>query len=295
MTYDQFIVKVKEQVVKGVADSVTVTVHTAVKNNGIMRKGLTFTEHGSKIAPTIYLEEYYQRFQKGLSEEQAAGEILTLYAKVRFGQPFQADSLSKYEEVREKVVYRLVNRKANAALLDHIPYQEYLDLAVIFYVLVEVNDYGMAAMSIRKEHLELWGVSEEEIFRQAHHNTHRILPEELQTMQSVLLDITGEGKEEKPEDMLYVLSNRLRSHGAAAILYDGCLEKIADRLASSYYVLPSSIHEVIITPDRHLFSYRELSKMVKEINETQVEPEEVLSDHAYYYDKKKKRLTCFHA
>ena len=58
-------------------------------------------------------------------------------------------------------------------------------------------------------------------------------------------------------------------------------------------MLPSSIHEVIITPDRHQFSYEELSAMVKEINETQVEAEEVLSDHAYYYDRTRGELTYF--
>ena len=295
MTYDQFVLRVKERVVKGVDDAVTVTIHTAVKNNGTMRKGLTLTEHGINIAPTIFLEEYYQRFQKGLSEEQAAGEILKLYAQVRYGHSIKTEGLGEYDEIRDKIVYRLVNREANADLLRDIPYREYLDLAVIFYVMVEFNDYGTAAMLIRKEHLEIWEVSEEEVFRRAHHNTHRILPEELRTMQAVLLDITedGEDEEERPEEILYVLSNRLRSHGAAAILYEGSLEKIADRLSCSYYVLPSSIHEVIITPDRHLFSYRELSEMVKEINETQVEPEEVLADHAYYYDRSRKKLIYF--
>ena len=94
-------------------------------------------------------------------------------------------------------------------------------------------------------------------------------------------------------DVMYVLTNRLRSHGAAAVLYEGCLEKIAAELACNYYVLPSSIHEVILTPDRHGFSYEELSSMVKEINESQVREEEVLSDHAYYYDRNRKELTYF--
>ena len=114
---------------------------------------------------------------------------------------------------------------------------------------------------------------------------------------SVSPESESSSSEEEPEevasDVMYVLTNRLRSHGAAAVLYEGCLEKIAAELACNYYVLPSSIHEVILTPDRHGFSYEELSSMVKEINESQVREEEVLSDHAYYYDRNRKELTYF--
>lgn len=294
MTYDQFVARIKERVIKEVTDSVTVTVHTAVKNNGTIRKGLTLTEHGINIAPTIFLEEYYQRFQRGMPEEQAAAEILKLYAGVRFDRSWRADRLRRYEDVRDRIVYRLVNREANASLLKEVPYREYLDLAVIFYVMVEVDEYGTAAMMIRKKNQELWKVSEEELYRQAHKNTRRILPEEFCSMQAVLMDAAGEeGEGNASGDMMYVLSNRLKSHGAAVLLYENCLEEVADRLSCSYYVLPSSIHEVIITPDRHIFSFRELSEMVQEINETQVEPEEVLADHAYYYDRSKKKLTWF--
>ena len=89
---------------------------------------------------------------------------------------------------------------------------------------------------------------------------------------------------------MYVLSNNQRNYGAVSILYEGLLKDIGERLQEDYYVLPSSVHEVIIVPESNSPGQEELEHMIVEINETQVEPEEVLSDRAYYYSRKEARL-----
>ena len=97
-----------------------------------------------------------------------------------------------------------------------------------------------------------------------------------------------EGEEE--EESLYVLSNKLRSFGAASMLYEGILEKVGQKLGENYYILPSSIHEVIVVPESKSPVKQDLEEMVREINETQVEEEEVLSDRVYYFSRKENRL-----
>lgn len=166
---------------------------------------------------------------------------------------------------------------------------EYLDLAVVFYVLLEINHYGMASMMIRNEHLRMWNTTKEEIYRYARRNTEILLPDEFQTMRAVIEELTGR-KETGGKDIMYILSNENRSFGAAAILYEGRLKKIGERLGENFYVLPSSVHEMIIIAESEAPSKEELSEMVAEINRTQVEAEEVLSDHAYYYDRKQEKL-----
>ena len=89
---------------------------------------------------------------------------------------------------------------------------------------------------------------------------------------------------------MYVFSNRTRSFGASAILYDGRLAKIAERLKENYYVLPSSVHETIIVAESDAPAKDDLDAIIREINETQVDPEEVLSNQAYYYDRKEGKL-----
>lgn len=294
MTYYQFVQAVEGRIKEAVKESVAVRIHTAEKNNGTIRRGLTLTEQDINISPTIYLEEYYRQFQNGGSLEHITSDILRLYNEVRFQKSWGEEKLYDYSQVKEKVIYRLVNYKSNEKMLRNVPYIVYLDLAIVFCVLLEVTKYGTATMAIRNDHLDLWGVEKEELYRQASENTSKFLPDDFSSMSAVIEELTEESEahisfEDKEEEM-YVLSNRIHSYGAAAILYSGRMEGIGMYLKSNYYVLPSSVHEVIVVPEKAAVEKEDLSAMVAEINRTQVEAEEVLSDHAYYYDRKKGRL-----
>ena len=78
-------------------------------------------------------------------------------------------------------------------------------------------------------------------------------------------------------------------NGAAAILNDTARQEIAEKLGD-FYVLPSSIHEVMIVPKSTGRSLEELELMVRSVNSSEVEPDEVLSDHVYEYDAKEHEL-----
>lgn len=297
MTYYQFVQAVEDRMKEAVKDNVAVCIHTAEKNNGTIRRGITLTERNINISPTIYLEEYYRQFQNGISLEYITSDILRLYHEVRFQKSWGEEKISDYSEIKDKLIYRLVNRKANTEMLKNVPYIAYLDLAIVFCVLLEVNKYGTATMPVRNEHLDMWEISKKKLYRRARENTSRLLPDEFSSMSAVIEEIScgvfgesGAKDTECLEDDMYVLSNRLRSYGAAAILYEGRLKAIGMYLKSNYYVLPSSVHEVIVVPEGAAPGKEELSDLVAEINQTQVEAEEVLSDRAYYYDREKDRL-----
>ena len=289
MTYDQFVQAVERKVNEGTDDDTAVCIHTAVKNNGRERKGIRLTKRGVNISPAIYLEEYYEQFQSGGTVEDAAGDILRLYDEISFSRSWEKDHISDYAKVKGRIVYHLVNKEKNENMLTDTPYVPYLDMAAGFYVLFEVNAYGTAAMMIKIEHLKLWDVTEEEIYHQACRNTERLLPYEFRTMKEVIAELTG-SKEDPGRDVMYVLSNTIRSFGAAVVLYDGVLAYVGSCLRENYYVLPSSVHEVIIIPESEAPGKKELAAMVAEINATQVEEEDVLSDNAYYYDRNLKKL-----
>lgn len=290
MTFYQFVKAVESNVQKELAERVNVSVHTAQKNNGICRKGISLSEQGSNISPTIYLEEYYRQFQQGNSVENIVQEILSLYGKIRFREPWKEEILRDYAMLKNRIIYRIVNRQANRELLKEVPNVPYLNLSIVFHVLLEMNVYGTATMPVRNEHLMMWGVTCEEIYRQAGHNTHKIFPYNFKSMHTVIAELTNTESTDT-EDEMYVLSNEIRSFGAAAVLYPACLEEIGERLGEDYYVLPSSVHEMIIvrksvSPEKNI-----LSQMVSEINESQVDAEEVLSDCAYFYSRRQKTLS----
>lgn len=294
MNYQQFIEEVERRVkekIKG-NETITVYIHTAVKNNGKERKGITVSEKGIHISPTIYLEEYFQQFQEGKPIEKIVEKILQLYEEVKCSHPCEESLLQNYKELKGKFACKLIHRGKNEKLLNDIPYVPWMDLAIVAFVLLEVSPYGTATVLVRKEHLEIWGLTEAQLFDEAKKNTPILLPYQFCPMRKLLREIcpyaVDEGEEE--EESLYVLSNKLRSFGAASMLYDGILEKVGQKLGENYYILPSSIHEVIVVPESKSPVKQDLEEMVREINETQVEEEEVLSDRVYYFSRKENRL-----
>lgn len=294
MNYQQFIKEVERRVkekIKG-NETMTVYIHTAVKNNGKERKGITVSEKGIHISPTIYLEEYFQQFQEGKPIEEIVEKILQLYEEVKCSHPCEESLLQNYEELKGKFACKLIHRGKNEKLLNDIPYVPWMDLAIVVFVLLEVSPYGTATVLVRKEHLEIWGLTEAQLFDEAKKNTPILLPYQFCPMRKLLQEIcpyaVDEGEEE--EESLYVLSNKLRSFGAASMLYEGILEKVGQKLGENYYILPSSIHEVIVVPESKSPVKQDLEEMVREINETQVEEEEVLSDRVYYFSRKENRL-----
>ena len=294
MNYQQFIEEVERRVkekIKG-NETITVYIHTAVKNNGKERKGITVSEKGIHISPTIYLEEYFQQFQEGKPIEKIVEKILQLYEEVKCSHPCEESLLQNYEELKGKFACKLIHRGKNEKLLNDIPYVPWMDLAIVVFVLLEVSPYGTATVLVRKEHLEIWGLTEAQLFDEAKKNTPILLPYQFCPMRKLLREIcpyaVDEGEEE--EESLYVLSNKLRSFGAASMLYEGILEKVGQKLGENYYILPSSIHEVIVVPESKSPVKQDLEELVREINETQVVEEEVLSDRVYYFSRKENRL-----
>ena len=178
-----------------------------------------------------------------------------------------------------------------------MPHFPCLDLAIVFHVLVDMKEEDrIATMLVRNEHLKWWKVTREEIYREACANTQKLLPERFTTLYALLAG-SGEGADalekepgEEPGCSMYVLSNCIRNFGAAAVLYRNVLKNIGKYLEEDFYVLPSSVHEVIIVPDSSAPSWQETAAIVKEINETQVREEEVLSDVPYHYRREEDRL-----
>lgn len=285
MTYFQFIHAVETKVKKEVKEEKNVCIHTNVKNNGVKRSGIMITEKNINISPTIYLEEYFQKFRRGYPIEQIAKDIVALYEKIRFQDSWEdGEKIKDYEFVKEKIIYRLIGRDENRELLKEVPYKEYMDLAIIYYVLLEVDEHGMASMMVKNEHMEMWKVTEADLYYRACINTQELLPYEFATMRSVVEELMGLEAWDGPVEKMYILSNETRSYGAAAMLYPDLLRKIGEQVGENYYVIPSSVHETIIVAESESPEKDELCSMIEEINETQVEAEEVLSNHAYYYD-----------
>ena len=300
MEYQEFVCAVIGELNLKLKGGAKASLHTAVKNNGKERKGALIEIPGINISPTIYLEEFYEQFEDGDSMKEVIGDILEFYEKVKCVKSWDASWLTEYEKVREKIVLRMINTKGNVQLLQKVPHCELLDLSIVFHVLLEIDCRGTTMLLIDENMMEKWGVNSEILYRDALSNTTRLFQahlipitdvmEELLCGKKELPNLLEDKREEERQDIMYVLTNKKRNFGAACILYPDVLENIGEILGEDYYVLPSSIHEMVIVPMSQGREIDEMDDMIKEINAAEVAEEEVLSDHTYFYERKTKRL-----
>ena len=291
MNYQQFVALLREKTNHLLDANTTVQIHHALKNNGARRTGLTISQEHTNISPTIYLEEYYKQYQTGRNLNDIAHAIVNLYHEVKFEHSWEVSKIQNFEFAKPQVAYRVIHFQKNETLLKEIPHVPYLDLAIVFYLLLETTEKGAATILITNEMLNYWKISLEQLYSIALDNTPRILYPECKPMHVVIQELLREPLREDIEDScMFVLSNQYRHFGAACMLYDGVLEDIGNQLDEDYYILPSSIHEVIILPSSCDLTHEELDDMITEINETQISEEDVLSEHAYYYSRKGGKL-----
>ena len=292
MNYQQFTTELKEKVASLLDEDISLQLHTTLKNNGKERTGIAIEDKQVNIHPTIYLEEYYLHFQNGISIEEIAENIVQLYQEVRFQQSFDFESIKDFSAIYPKITYKLINVQKNEVLLQTLPHILYLDLAIVFYVLFDVEDHAASTIPITYRLMEVWGKDVTEIYQIALDNSPLLLPAAFKSMRIVIKELLGEPcvEEIRSTDIMFVLTNPLRNFGAACMLYNGILEQIYGTLGENYYILPSSIHEVIIVPESQACSKEELLDMVRFVNETQVDLEDILSDSVYYYDFASKSL-----
>ena len=271
------------------------------KNNGIILKGITIVENENNIAQTIYLNDYYQDYINGRTTfVKVINDVMGTYHKNKIDQSVDMRYFLNYEKVKQGIVYKLINTEKNKELLNDIPHIEFLDLSIVFQYLVTQEELGMAAILIHNVHQKLWGVSIEDLYQAAKENTHTLLEYEIKSMSEVLCEIREEeGLGESDDDYMmeisgsvpiYVLSNKQRVEGAACMLYSDLLHHFSDKIGKSFFIIPSSIHELLLLPADHDVEDLEVKRMIKEINDTQVSAKEILSYSLYFYDRQSEEV-----
>lgn len=296
MDYTEFVCAVEKMMNQRLGDSERVSSYMAIKNNGTEKRGIMVEKKGVNISPAIYLEEYFECYKNGCSIKDIVDEVIEFYECIRCDEPWDSKSLMSYEGIKERIVFRLVNTEKNQEFLRMVPHREIFDLSAVFYVILEMNSEGTATMMVKNSHMVQWKADLDMLWDAAVENSKRMLPAELFTMSHALGELMSgktpnirktenllDGEGEK-RDRMYVLSNRLRSYGAACVAYPHILNMIGQILKKDYYILPSSVHEVVIVPYSSEFELNELDEMVKEINATELDEEDVLSDHAYFVE-----------
>ncbi|MCR5774164.1 MAG: DUF5688 family protein [Lachnospiraceae bacterium] len=287
MRFDEFNELVRSKLEEICGAEFSVSVYEAIKNNSVVHKGISIKENDNNVAPTIYMDEFYTDYCDGRDIQEIINDILKIYSENRLGPDIETEKFSDFEWVRDRIFFKLVNSRKNLALLQKIPSHPMLDLSLVFGVYMGSYKDSFSSVLIRNEHMEMWGTSEDEIRDLALNNTPRLLPSSIWTMGDILRDMGVSVDESGEEAPMYILSNKERINGASAMLYDGVLRKFAGNLGRDLYILPSSVHEIIIVPESEIFCPESLAEMIGEVNDTQVSGEEILSYSLYRYSRER--------
>ena len=298
MNINEFAGKVCNAVKKELGAGYRVECKEVRKNNGVMILGLLVLGENQNVAPTIYLDTFLEAYESGATFRSILDRLLDICREDMLREAVDMEFFRSFERVRDRICYRLIGRKGNEELLEDIPYIEFLDLAICFYYAYHGESLGDGTILVHNSHLELWDTCTAELFGLAKRNTQRLFPWVCNSIAEVLGEIAGEDEssEEADEEAflqeipMQVLSNDKRTQGAVCMLYPDVLDTLSGKGKRNFFILPSSVHEVILLEDTGAGSIPELKKMVTEVNATQVAPEEVLSDSLYYYDSTDKRV-----
>ena len=262
-----------------------------LKNNGVKLDGVIVRQNNCVVSPTVYVNDYYEDFSNGENINNIADIIERLIRDNTIVDEFDADELILFDNVKDRIVFKLINFERNKELLETVPYKKYLDLAIVYYISVKEDIFECASILINNSHLKLWNKTLEEIDELAEKNTPFILKPELKSMGQTLKEImfNSDDNEFDEKDFencyMYVLTNEKKQFGAATILYDNELKDFSERIESDFYIIPSSVHEVIIIPSKFVDSSDSLDEMICEVNSSQVPLVDILSDHAYKYNR----------
>lgn len=300
MDYRTFIEMMKEQVEKHLGKDYEVQITTNPKLNGTEKTGLSIrkTQEPQQVMPIIYLEECFERYLQEKEFSECVEEICVVYKHQKeneekiMAELKSIENMNRWEKVQNKVYPMLVSAKENEDLKGKYFYQEYLDFLILY--VIRVTEVGIGSIKITKQMVKSWKVSEYEIHHQAVENL-KTDGYRVRSLNSVvkenLLGITEDAEEEIEEaEPMYVLTNQIKYFGAAGIfLCAEMFQKIVGK--QNFYILPSSVHELILIKDTDGYDMETLSTMVRNVNEEQVTEDERLSNHAYYYDWRQNRIT----
>lgn len=318
MTLEQFVNKVRNAVHAYFGDRLSITAQKIMKNNGIELTGLIFMEKGSDIAATIYLDSYYEEYEEGTPLGEIVRRLIQAYEEHRPVEKLNLDFFRDYEQVRPRLACRLVNLEKNREMLEQVPHQVWLDLAVVPCCILLGDEFGCACILIRYSHMRYWKIDEKELMEEARRNMRQILRPECVAMKDFLYEMMRQavadqlpeaepGREAEQEQLLdriagllarqrdsgrkemFILSNTQHFYGASVLLYPDVLEHLAGG-KRGFFILPSSVHEVLLLADTGKESRFELYRMVNEVNERNVPLEEFLSDCVYYFDRKEGKI-----
>lgn len=309
LSYEEF----KEEILEEILDYLPrkysdcdVNFEQVMKNNGMINDGLVIRCKDNNISPTIYVRSFYDDYASGVPIENILQQIAEVRVHADMRNNIDIAKVLDWNFVKNQVYFSLINRERNNEYLSDRPYRDFLDLAIIYYIdISELGlgipcDTGRMNLVITNDILESFRISEDELYECAKNNMYSLTPF-CQYIHDLMIDNIANrldsgclGDEEARSIASQVftgrnfdvmlLTNEHKCRGSGMILNSDVMKDIADKFDSDFYIIPSSIHEVLLVSTNSPISKTDIFQMVHEVNYQTVSDEEFLSNNLYFYD-----------
>ncbi len=293
MDYKEFIDQVKKDLpgrLAGDLKGASVEDGHVEKLQNASYDGIAIRPENGGMGISVSMEGYFAAVENGIPYQEVIGRIAEEAEESYRDRPVvRPEDYRDYEKMKPSLMVQLVGREGNEAMLEKIPHQDMVDMAVVYWLDFGMTEEGRATALITNGLLESYGISQEQLHRDAMEQAARKQPFEIKGMNELLAEMM---EEDAPMDIgretMYVATNPSRMFGAGVISYPDFMEAAAEKIGGDFYVLPSSVHEVILVPDDGKEMAAGLQAMVQDVNEKEVAPKERLSNGAYHYDSRDK-------
>ena len=248
------------------------------KTNDTDKEAVIVRLIGTAVQATIYPEDMYEGYKYTGDFEKCVKEVIRACEEVPFAD--ERHIPKTWEAAKSRLHMRVINRDWNKEGLKRMPYKKYLDLAIVFYVFIREERGLMATLPVSRECMKLWDADLKTLWEAARKN----LEEEvfrIESMEAAIENAMAEMKDAEIEEMfqndrkgmemegigkIYVVTNQCRNYGARAILRKDLLRGLAKEQGGSFYILPCSVHEILLLKEDGRVTAENLKNMVYEIN-----------------------------
>lgn len=255
-----------EAIKNGVADMGEIITQEVNRAN-TQYTGLTVRKVGIPV-PVVNLDELYIRYEDtdATMEDciERAREVLAMAPP----SSVSIEKVTDWEIAKTKLYFRPMKHVDNGL------FKKMEDIFLVPYI--QLADDCSMATRVTPQLCEHWGVTEEEVFEVTRTNQEELLPATITDMCEIL------GMPAAPFPIL-VISNKIKAFGASAIFYEGVVDMVRERIGGDFYLLPSSVHEMIAVPKMNN-DVEALRTMVTSINGDVVDACDRLSNSVYTYD-----------
>src|SRR5574344_1406655 len=268
-----------------------------LKNNSKKLSAVLIKGKDEKAVPTIYINRFYEEYHKGVSDiQEISKKIINIYNENKGSLDITLDEIFDYKKVVNRISFKLINAKRNEERLKDIVYVMHSNLALVFQIELLVDSDSVGSTLVSKELLKHWNTSVDQLYSDVLSNLSNIEPPVMKNMYDIMNEIVLgdtvnlsdeeiENTGDRSPNQMYVLTNKRKLNGSAVILYPE-IEKVVKKVAhaSNFYVLPSSVHELILIPFSEEMDKNELREMIRQVNAEEVAQEDFLSDDLYFYN-----------